>query len=134
MTAWICWLAWSGTATALTLALTPLVRLRRTFPADLNIRTAGSERGLLRAQARPLRTLVGASAGQIALDASGDAVRRARGAVVVLRAERNGVRLGQGAGLEQSPRAGRSWQPTPPDSLLQPGVRYRLGELYFLID
>ncbi|MEL6345740.1 MAG: hypothetical protein AAFV53_21705 [Myxococcota bacterium] len=134
MASWICWLAWSGSSTLLAVALSPLVRLRRTFASDLSLRTAGSERGLVRAASKPLRDLPGGRSGQIALDASGDVITSVRSAAVVLRAERDGVRIVRAAGLETSPRTGRPWTAVPANDLIQPGARYRISGLFFLID
>lgn len=134
MAALTCWLAWTGPSILLTLALLPLVgRGGRRFSAGLALRTAGSERGLLRAAARELHTLPGAAGGTLYLDASGDVVRSSRQAAVTLSASRAGVRV-RGAGLEQSPRAGRPWQAAPPEGEMQPGMRYRVGELYLRLD
>jgi hypothetical protein len=133
MAALTCWLAWSGPSILLTLSLLPLTRGGQRFAAGLALWTAGSERGLLRATARELRALPGAGRGKLHIDASGDPTRSARQAAVTLTATRRGARI-QGASLEQSPRTGRPWQPCPPDTELQPGMRYRTGELYLLLD
>lgn len=134
MAALTCWLAWTGPSLLLTLALLPLVgRSSLRFSAGLALRTAGSERGLVRAAARELHTLPGAAGGTLHLDASGDTVRSVRQAAVTLSATRSGVRI-RGAGLEQSPRSGRPWQPAPPEAEMQLGMHYRVGELYLRLD
>jgi len=133
MAALTCWLAWSGPALLITLALLPLTRGGRAFAPGLALRTAGSERGLLKATARDLAALPGGRGGRIGIDASGDAARSLRAAAVVLSAAGQGVRI-QGAGLESSPRAGRPWQPCAGETDMQPGVRYRIGGLYLRLE
>ena len=135
MSVWTCWLVWSGSSVALTVLLLPLLRPRgHAFAAGLVLRTAGSERGLLQASARPLAQLPAARSGALHLDASGDPLRSARGAAVTLIAGRGGSVHIQGAGLERSPRAGRPWQPAPSGEPMQTGARYRVGDLYLRLD
>ena len=112
--------------------LLPLLRSARRFVRGLDLRLAGSERGLIRATSRELHTLPGSARGVLSFDASGDLVRGRKGAVTFT-ATRLGASI-QGAGLEMSARPGSPWTSCSPGSEVVLGARYRVGELYLRLD
>lgn len=131
-----CWLAWSGSAVVLTgLLLVVLARSSSGFAAGLSLTIAGSERGLRGASAVTLASLQRSRRAQVCLDAAGDAISSPRAAAVVLLAQGGQVVFGRSAGVERSERTGRPWHPVAPDEhVVRPGVRYRVGALYFRLD
>ena len=108
------------------------------FDAASCVRVSGSELGLKRASALVLREQPGGTRGfyrhaRIALNASGDFVRNAKMAVVVVQAgPAFTTSFERAAGIEKKNRQGH-WEPIPQGEWSQgpaPNVVYRLGSLY----
>ena len=112
------------------------------FPTDATAKMAGSEKGLKRAVPTRLRDVPGSAAGfyrdaRLGLLAEGSLSRSTRGAVAILRATRDGVRVEPRAAIERLDRRNRSWVPAELEGgSLQPGPRdiFRAGDLYFQLE
>jgi hypothetical protein len=109
------------------------------FEHGLSVRVAGSEAGLKRTAALVLREMPGGVRGfyrnaRASLNASGDFVKQARQAVVVVEAGPGGTTaFTKATGLERKDRRTGQWEPLPAAEMSQglaPGVIYRVGSLY----
>jgi len=111
------------------------------LPAEVTVRIAGSERGLRRTAAVPLRECRGSSAGfyrdaRLGIHGDGSIDGRVRGALVRLRACRNRSLVIFGS-VEMLDRRKRRW--VQPDDLAEghlpsPSATYRAGDVYFRIE
>jgi hypothetical protein len=113
----------------------------RRFSANDRIKLSGTERGLVAASARQLRSQPGGRGGfyrhaTACFDSSGGAVRNPKRALLVLRAGKRGVELEVRGHLERQDSRTKKWEPIPAPqlrSVLSPHRIFRAGDLYFSV-
>jgi hypothetical protein len=143
-TSWLrCHAAELSAATATLLLIFALVGwlLPRRFSANDRIKLSGTERGLVAASARQLRSQPGGRGGfyrhaSACFDSSGSAVRSAKRALLVLRAGKQGVELEVRGQLERQDTRTKKWESIPSAQIrrvLSPNRVFRAGELYFSV-
>lgn len=136
-----CWWPVLAALAALLVVIFVVVGIVRphSFDPAAAIRVAGSEAGLRRTSGLILRELPGGVKGfyrnaRIALNGTGDFVRKAKQAVFVIEADRAGTTvIRSGAGLERKVQRTGKWEPVAAEEMAQgfvPGLVYRVGNLY----
>jgi len=140
-----CWLPVIILVGALLFALFVLYGFIRphNFEGQARIKLSGSERGLTRAPARPLRDLPGGKRGfyrnaTVGFDVNGQPRAPRKKAMLRLEASQGGeIRVAGGAGIETKNPRNRRWEDLDISSglvFLRRRVVYRVGELLFRIE